>query len=154
MGYGLPAAIAAKLVHPDRAAVCFAGDGCFLMSCNELATAALYGLGVIVIVVNNGMYGSIRMHQEKEYPGRVHATALENPDFVALARAFGGYGEQVLETESFAAAFARARAFADETRKPALLELKIDAEAITPSATLTQLRQRALASGHTIRSSQ
>ncbi|WP_028347525.1 thiamine pyrophosphate-binding protein [Bradyrhizobium murdochi] len=154
MGYGLPAAIAAKLVHPDRTAVCFAGDGCFLMSCNELATAAQYGLGVIVIVVNNGMYGSIRMHQEKEYPGHVHATALENPDFVALARSFGGYGEQVLETERFAAAFARARAFAKERRKPALLELKIDAEAITPSATLTQLRERALASRHAIPSSE
>jgi acetolactate synthase I/II/III large subunit len=152
MGYGLPAAIAAKLVHPERTAVCFAGDGCFLMSANELATASQYGLGVIVIVVNNGMYGSIRMHQEKEYPGRVHATALKNPDFVALARSFGGYGEQVLETESFAAAFARARVFADERCKPALLELKIDAEAITPSATLTQLRERAQALGHTIRS--
>jgi acetolactate synthase I/II/III large subunit len=145
MGYGLPAAIAAKLVHPERTAVCFAGDGCFLMSVNELATAARHDLGVITIVVNNGMYGSIRMHQEKEYPGRVHATALENPDFVALARAFGGYGELVLETDGFAAAFARARAFADEKRKPVVLELRIDPEAITPTATLMQLRQRALA---------
>ncbi|MCK1479476.1 thiamine pyrophosphate-binding protein [Bradyrhizobium sp. 197] len=145
MGYGLPAAIAAKLVDPTRTTVCFAGDGCFLMSANELATAAQYGLGVIVIVVNNGMYGSIRMHQEKEYPGRVHATTLENPDFVALARAFGGHGELVLDTASFADAFARARTFADEKRKPALLELKIDPEAITPSTTLTQLRQRVLA---------
>jgi acetolactate synthase-1/2/3 large subunit len=153
MGYGLPAAITAKLVYPDRTAVCFAGDGCFLMSANELATASRHHLGVIIIVVNNGMYGSIRMHQEKEYPGRVHATALENPDFVALARSFGGYGEQVLETEGFAAAFARARAFADERRKPALLELKIDAEAITPAATLTQLRKSALASRHAIGSS-
>lgn len=144
MGYGLPAAIAAKLVHPERTAVCFAGDGCFLMSANELATAAQYGLGVVVIVVNNGMYGSIRMHQEKEYPGRVHATSLENPDFVALARAFGGHGELVSDTAGFAAAFSRARAFADEKHKPAVLELKIDPEAITPSATLTQLRQRAL----------
>jgi acetolactate synthase-1/2/3 large subunit len=149
MGYGLPAAITAKLVHPERTAVCFAGDGCFLMSANELATAAQYGLGVVVIVVNNGMYGSIRMHQEKEYPGRVHATTLENPNFVALARAFGGYGEIVLETEGFAAAFARARTFADGNRKPALLELKVDPEAITPNATLTQLRQRALKAGNT-----
>ena len=84
------------------------------------------------------------MHQEKEYPGRVHATSLENPDFVALARAFGGHGELVSDTEGFADAFSRARAFADEKRKPAVLELKIDPEAITPSATLTQLRQRAL----------
>ncbi|WP_407180677.1 thiamine pyrophosphate-binding protein [Bradyrhizobium sp. STM 3562] len=145
MGYGLPAAIAAKLVHPERAAVCFAGDGCFLMSANELATAVRHGLGVIVIVVNNGMYGSIRMHQEKEYPGRVHATALDNPDFVALARAFGAHGELVPKTDDFAAAFARAMAFADKERKPAVLELRIDPEAITPTATLTQLRERALA---------
>ncbi|WP_439362025.1 thiamine pyrophosphate-binding protein [Bradyrhizobium sp. DASA03007] len=145
MGYGLPAAIAAKLVHPQRTAVCFAGDGCFLMSANELATAAQYGLGIIVVVVNNGMYGSIRMHQEKEYPGRVHATALDNPDFAALARAFGGYGELVADTETFASAFARAKAFADEKRKPAVLELRIDPEAITPNATLTQLRERARA---------
>jgi acetolactate synthase-1/2/3 large subunit len=145
MGYGLPAAIATKLVHPERIAVCFAGDGCFLMSANEFATAVRHGLGVIVIVVNNGMYGSIRMHQEKDYPGRVHATALDNPDFVALACAFGGYGELVLQTESFAAAFARAVSFADKEHKPALLELRIDPEAITPTATLTQLRERSLA---------
>jgi acetolactate synthase-1/2/3 large subunit len=144
MGYGLPAAIAAKLVHADRTAICFAGDGCFLMSVNELATAARHGLGVIAIVINNGIFGSIRMHQEKEYPGRVHATALENPDFALLARAFGGYGEQVLETGTFAAAFARAKAFADGRNMPAVLELKIDPEAITPTATLTQLRQRAV----------
>jgi acetolactate synthase-1/2/3 large subunit len=145
MGYGLPAAIAAKLAHPERTAVCFAGDGCFLMSANELATAARHGLGVIAIIINNSMYGSIRMHQEKEYPGRVHATALDNPDFAALARAFGGHGELVLETDAFPAAFARARAFADEKSKPAILELRIDPEAITPTATLTQLRERALA---------
>lgn len=145
MGYGLPAAIAAKLVRADCTAVCFAGDGCFLMSANELATAGQYGLGVIVIVVNNGMYGSIRMHQEKDYPGRVHATTLDNPDFVALARAFGGYGELVMDAEAFAAAFARAKAFADERCKPAVLELRIDPEAITPTATLTQLRERAKA---------
>ncbi|MGM5024106.1 thiamine pyrophosphate-binding protein [Tardiphaga sp. 367_B4_N1_1] len=148
MGYGLPAAIAAKLVHPDRTAVCFAGDGCFLMSVNELATAAQYGLGVIVIVVNNGMYGSIRMHQEKEYPGRVHATTLENPDFVALARAFGGYGELVSDTSNFADAFGRALAFSDMARRPAVLELKMDPEAIMPGTTLAQLRQRALEARH------
>ena len=153
MGYGLPAAIVAKLVHPDRTAICFAGDGCFLMSANELATAARHGLGVIAIVINNGIFGSIRMHQEKEYPGRVHATALENPDFALLARAFGGYGEQVLETGTFAAAFARAKAFADGRSMPAVLELKIDPEAITPTATLTQLRQRAVASRDVTRSS-
>lgn len=147
MGYGVPAAMAAKLVHPERTAICFAGDGCFLMTGHELATATQYGLGIIVIVVNNGMYGSIRMHQEKEYPGRVYATDLFNPDFTALAKAYGGHGELVLQTGQFAGAFARARQFADEQRKPALIELRIDPEAITPNATLTQLRERALAKG-------
>jgi acetolactate synthase-1/2/3 large subunit len=145
MGYGLPAALAAKLVHPERPVICFAGDGCFLMSGQELATATQYGLGIVVLVVNNGMYGSIRMHQEKEFPGRVYATDLFNPDFPALARAYGGQGELVTHTEQFADAFARARKFADEQRKPALIELRIDPEAITPNATLTQLRERALA---------
>ncbi|MCK1540956.1 thiamine pyrophosphate-binding protein [Bradyrhizobium sp. 179] len=145
MGYGLPAAITAKLVHPERTTVCFAGDGCFLMSANELATAARYRLGVVALVVNNGMYGSIRMHQEKEYPGRVHATELENPDFAALARAFAGYGEVVERTEEFAPAFERATAFAERYSKPAVLELRIDPEAITPSTTLTQLRRAAQA---------
>ncbi len=147
MGYGVPAAMAAKLVHPERTAICFAGDGCFLMTGHELATATQYGLGIIVIVVNNGMYGSIRAHQEKEYPGRVYATDLFNPDFVALAKAYGGHGELVLRTEEFADAFARARQFADTHRRPALIELRIDPEAITPNATLTQLRERALAKG-------
>lgn len=147
MGYGVPAAMAAKLVHPERTAICFAGDGCFLMTGHELATATQYGLGIIVIVVNNGMYGSIRMHQEKDYPGRVYATDLFNPDFTALAKAYGGHGELVLHTGQFADAFARARQFADEQRKPALIELRIDPEAITPNATLTQLRERALAKG-------
>ena len=145
MGYGVPAAIAAKLVHPERTVICFAGDGCFLMSGQELTTATQYGLGIVILVVNNGMYGSIRMHQEKEFPGRVYATDLFNPDFTALAKAYGGYGELVLSTEEFAGAFARARQFADEQRKPALIELRIDPEAITPNATLTQLRERALA---------
>jgi acetolactate synthase-1/2/3 large subunit len=145
MGYGVPAAIAAKMLHPERPVVCFAGDGCFLMTGHELATASQYGAGIVVIVVNNGMYGSIRMHQENEYPGRVYATELFNPDFAALAQAYGGQGELVLRTEDFAGAFARARKFADERRRPALIELRIDPEAITPNATLTQLRERALA---------
>ncbi|WP_029002661.1 thiamine pyrophosphate-binding protein [Azorhizobium doebereinerae] len=148
MGYGLPAAIAAKLLHPAREVVCFAGDGCFLMSGQELATACQYGAGVVVIVVDNAMYGSIRMHQEKEYPGRVFATALTNPDFCALARAYGAFAERVEDTAAFAPAFARARAFAAEQSRPALLELKIDPDAITPSATLTQLRAAALKAGH------
>ena len=145
MGYGLPAALTAKLVHPERPVICFAGDGCFLMTGHEMATATQYGLGIIIIVVNNGMYGSIRMHQENEFPGRVYATDLFNPDFPALARAYGGQGELVTHTEQFADAFARARTFADEQRRPALIELRIDPEAITPNATLSQLRERALA---------
>src|SRR6202012_4086520 len=93
MGYGLPAAIAAKLKYPERQVVCFAGDGCFMMYPQELATAVQFGAAIIVIVVNNGMLGTIRMHQEREYPGRVSSTNLRNPDFVALARAFGAFAE-------------------------------------------------------------
>lgn len=148
MGYGLPAAIAAKLHNPAREVICFAGDGCFLMSGQELITARQHGAGVVVIVVNNGMYGSIRMHQEREYPGRVYATSLDNPDFPALAQAYGCFGERVEATADFAAAFARARAFAAAEKRPALLELVIDPEAITPSATLTGLREAALKAGH------
>ena len=124
MGYGFPAAIAAKLVHPERPVVCFAGDGCFLMAAQELATAMRYRLALVVVLVNNGSYGSIRMHQEREYPGRPVATDLENPDFVALARSYGAYGEQVERTEDFAAAYERAASCGG----PALLELKIGIE--------------------------
>jgi acetolactate synthase-1/2/3 large subunit len=141
MGYGLPAAVAAKAVHPDRPVICFAGDGCFMMHGQELATAVQYGLNIIVIVVNNASLGTIRMHQENHYPGRVSATDLVNPDFAALARAYGAHGEVVLDDAEFEAAFARALA----AGKPALLELRIDAEAITPSATLSGLRAKALA---------
>ncbi|MGR7993994.1 thiamine pyrophosphate-binding protein [Xanthobacter sp. ZOL 2024] len=148
MGYGLPAAIAAKLHNPARDVICFAGDGCFLMSGQELITARQHGAGVVVIVVNNGMFGSIRMHQEREYPGRVYATSLDNPDFPALAQAYGCFGERVEATADFADAFARARAFAAAEKRPALLELVIDPEAITPSATLTGLREAALKAGH------
>jgi acetolactate synthase-1/2/3 large subunit len=129
MGYGFPAAIAAKLRHPERDVVCFAGDGCFLMYPQELATAMQYGAPCIVIVVNNGMYGTIRMHQEKRYPGRVSATGIHNPDYVALARSFGAYGELVESNDAFAAAFERARA----SGKPALLELRTDPRQITPT---------------------
>ena len=129
MGYGFPAAIAAKLRHPERDVVCFAGDGCFLMYPQELATAMQYGAPCIVIVVNNGMYGTIRMHQEKRFPGRVSATAIHNPDFVALARSFGAFGELVETTDAFAAAFERARA----SGLPALLELRTDPRQITPA---------------------
>jgi acetolactate synthase-1/2/3 large subunit len=143
MGYGTPAAVAAKLVYPQRTVVCFAGDGCFLMNGQELATAVQYQLAVIFIVVNNGMYGTIRMHQEREFPGRVHGTALVNPDFVALAKAYGAHGELVERTADFAPAFERARA----AGRPALLELRIDPEAISPRTTLTALRQEALGRG-------
>ena len=134
--------MAAKAVHPDRPVVCFAGDGCFLMHGQELATAVQYGLNIVVLVINNNMLGTIRMHQERHYPGRVSATDFVNPDFAAYARAFGAHGEVVERTEDFAAAFARAQA----AGKPALLELRIDPEAITPTATLSGLREAALAS--------
>src|SRR3954467_5596776 len=136
MGYGVPAAVAAKAVHPDRTVVCVAGDGDFLMTGQELATAVQEGLAILVLVVNNGMYGTIRMHQERRYPGRVVGTDLRNPDFVALARAFGAHGELAERTEDFPAGLERALA-ADA---PALLELRVDPEAITPRATLSEIR--------------
>jgi acetolactate synthase I/II/III large subunit len=144
MGYGVPAAIAAKIVHPERMVLSWNGDGCFLMCGQELATAAQYGANVIFIVVNNGMYGTIRMHQEREYPARVHGTALANPDFVQLARAYGAHGELVEETSRFAAAFERALAATGAGGKSALIELRIDPQAITPNTTLDALREQAL----------
>ena len=141
MGYGVPAAIAAKIAEPHRTVIAFAGDGDFLMNGQELATAMQYGANVIVIVVNNGMYGTIRMHQEREYPARVSGTELRNPDFAALARAYGAHGEMVDTTEAFAPAMARALA----AGKPALIELRLDPEAITPAITLSALRAQALA---------
>jgi len=139
MGYGTPAAVAAKRIHPGRTVVGFAGDGCFMMTGQELATAVQYGLGVIFIVVNNGMYGTIRMHQEREYPGRVSGTALVNPDFAALARAYGAWGAAVERSADFAPAFEQALASAG----PALIELRIDPEAISPTRTLSGLRRAA-----------
>ena len=130
MGYGLPAALAAKVVHPDRPAVCFAGDGCFLMAAQELATAAMYNLQVVVVVIDNASYGSIRGHQEKHFPGRVVATDLVSPDFVALARAYGAYAEEVFATEQFAAAFDRALA----SGKPALITFKQDVTEVVGGA--------------------
>lgn len=138
MGYGVPAAVAAKLIHPDRPVVAFAGDGCFLMTGQELATAVQYDVPIVIILVNNGMYGTIRMHQEREYPGRESATALRNPDFTALARAYGAHAERVETTEAFAPAFERAMA----AGAPALLELMLDPEAISPTQTLSGLRDR------------
>ncbi|TCT03233.1 thiamine pyrophosphate-binding protein [Aquabacter spiritensis] len=140
MGYGIPAGVMAKRQFPDRTVVAFAGDGCYLMNGQEFATAVQYGVPVINIVVDNGMYGTIRMHQEREYPGRVSASTLRNPDFAAYARAFGGHGETVLRTEDFLPAFARAQA----SGLPAILHCKLDPEALTPMRTLSAIRQEAL----------
>ena len=136
MGYGVPAAIAAKIVRPERTVVCFGGDGCFLMASQELATAVQYNAAVIFIVVNNAMYGTIRMHQEKNYPGRVSGTDLQNPHFAALARSFGAVGEIVEETAQFGPALDRCIA----SGKPALIEVRIDPQAITPNTTLDKIR--------------
>src|SRR5688500_12031128 len=142
MGYGYPAAVAAKLARPQRKVIAVCGDGDFLMNGQEIATAAQYGAAFVALVVNNGLYGTIRMHQEREYPGRVFGTSLQNPDFAAYARAFGGHGETVERTEDFAAAFERAEA----SGKPALIELKIDPDAITPATTLSAIREKSLKS--------
>jgi acetolactate synthase-1/2/3 large subunit len=136
MGYGVPSAVAAKILFPARTVISFSGDGCFLMNGQELATAVQYDARVIFIVVNNGMYGTIRMHQEREYPRRVSGTELHNPDFAALARAYGLYGEQVTRTADFSDAWARAKACG----RPALIELRTDPEAISPRTTLSALR--------------
>lgn len=139
MGYGVPAAIAAKLRYPERAVVAFAGDGCFLMNGQEFATAVQYHANIVCIVVNNGMFGTIRMHQERHYPGRVSGTDLVNPDFEAYARAFGGHGELVERTEDFRGAFERARSCG----KPAILELRVDPQALTPGRSLSEIRKTA-----------
>jgi acetolactate synthase-1/2/3 large subunit len=142
MGYGYPAAVAAKLAAPNRTVLAVCGDGDFLMNGQELATAAQYGAHFVALVVNNGLYGTIRMHQEREYPGRVFGTGLQNPDFAAYARAFGGHGETVERTEDFAPAFERA----SRSGKPAIIELRIDPDAITPATTLSAVREKALKS--------
>jgi acetolactate synthase-1/2/3 large subunit len=141
MGYGVPAAVAAKLVHPGRLVLSWNGDGCFLMNGQELATAVQYGLAVVFVVVDNGMYGTIRMHQERTYPAREHGTALVNPDFAALARAYGAHGETIARTAEFAPAFERAIA----SGRPALLHLKLDPQALTMNATLDELRAQEFA---------
>ncbi len=140
MGYGLPAAIAAKVAFPERTVLCFAGDGDFQMNCQELGTAMQAGAQPIVFILNNGTYGTIRAHQERTYPARVSGTDLQNPDFVMLARAYGYHAERVERTEDFPAAFARARA----SRTGAVLDLVISAEALTPRQTLSQMRDVAL----------
>jgi acetolactate synthase-1/2/3 large subunit len=141
MGYGVPAAVAAKISQPRRTVIAFAGDGDFLMNGQELATAAQYGAAIKVFVVNNGMYGTIRMHQEREYPARVSGTALKNPDFAALARAYGLHGEMVDKTADFAPALERCL----KHDGPTLVELRIDPEAITTGTTLEKIRSAALA---------
>jgi acetolactate synthase-1/2/3 large subunit len=143
MGYGVPAGVAAKIVDPERTVVTFAGDGEFMMTGQELATAVQYRAGLILIVFNNNMFGTIRMHQEREYPGRVLGTELHNPDFAALAQAYGGHGEVVEKTADFAPALARAVAFANEQKLPAVIELRYDGNLITPGATLETIRKNA-----------
>ena len=141
MGYGVPAAVAGAIVHPDRPVLSFSGDGCFLMNGQEIATAMHYSLKPIFFVINNGMYGTIRMHQEREYPTRVSGTMLTNPDFAALGRAYGLYSETVERTEDFDGAFARAR----EAGRAALIELRLDPEAISTRISLSKLRELSLA---------
>jgi acetolactate synthase-1/2/3 large subunit len=141
MGYGVPAAVAMKRLYPERPVICIAGDGDFLMNGQEFATAVQYGLPIIVVIADNGLYGTIRMHQEREYPGRIIATDLHNPDFAAYARAFGGFGVSVERTADFPAAFKGAQA----SGKPAIIRLAIDPEAITPVTTLSKIRAKSLA---------
>ena len=138
MGYGFPAALAAKAVYPHRDVICAAGDGCFMMASNELATAMQYGLNVITLVSNNSTYGTIRMHQEREYPARVSGTDLRNPDFAAYARSFGAFGATVTRTEDFQMAFAEAKA----SGLPAVIDLKTSANDIAPGRTIEALRKR------------
>jgi acetolactate synthase I/II/III large subunit len=138
MGYGFPAAIAAKLHHPGRTVVCLAGDGCFQMTLNEMSTAIQHQAAVIVIVCNNGRYGTIRMHQERSYPGRVSGTDLANPDFPALARAYRGHGEVVTHQDDFAPAFARAKA----SGTLAVIELKLDPDMLSTGQSLSDLGAR------------
>jgi acetolactate synthase-1/2/3 large subunit len=139
MGYGLPAAIAAKLAHPERPVVCFAGDGCFAMTFNELGTAVQYGLPMVILIANNGMYGTIRMHQERNFPGRPNGTSLVNPDFAALAKAHGAEGVTVTRGADFEAVLRQALA----AEVPFVIDLRLDPEAITPMETLTGVRDKA-----------
>ncbi len=145
MGYGVPAGIAAKLVAPERTVVTFAGDGDFLMTAQELATAAMHQAGVLILVFNNGMYGTIRMHQERHHPARVIGTELLNPRFDLLAQSYGGFGAVVESSGQFAPALAEALAFTRARKLPAVVELRTDAQVITPGTTLAAIRANALA---------
>ena len=142
MGYGVPAAIGVKRLYPERTVVAVAGDGDFLMTGQDFATAVQFDAPIIVVLADNGLYGTIRMHQEREYPGRISATTLRNPDFAAYARTFGGFGVTVEKTADFPAAFRAAQA----SRLPAIIHLKTDPEAITATTTLSKLRETALKS--------
>ena len=144
MGYGLPAAVAMKRLMPERIVVAFCGDGDFLMTGQEFATAVQHDLPIVAIVVDNGMYGTIRMHQERHHPGRVIATSLKNPDFAALGRAYGGFGATVEKTADFAPTFKAAQA----SGKPAIIHVKVDPQVITPSTTLDAIRKQAEAAHH------
>ncbi|SPD64465.1 ACETOLACTATE SYNTHASE ISOZYME II (LARGE SUBUNIT) PROTEIN [Cupriavidus taiwanensis] len=145
MGYGLPAAISAKLEHPERTVVCYAGDGCFQMNLQELGVAMQYRLGIVVLVFNNGIWGTIRAHQEREFPGRTIALGFENPEFTELARAYRGYGEVVASDAEFGPALDRALDFVSTHSMPALLELRYDPDGIAPGMTLSAIRAAALA---------
>jgi acetolactate synthase-1/2/3 large subunit len=140
MGYGVPAAVAMKRLVPDRTVVAIAGDGDFLMNGQEFATAAQYDLPIVFIICDNASYGTIRMHQEREYPDRVCATDLKNPDFAAYARSFGGFGARVAHTDEFPAAFEAAR----HSGLPSIIHLDIDTRAITTTTTLDAIRGKAL----------
>jgi acetolactate synthase-1/2/3 large subunit len=143
MGYSVPAGVAAKIIDPKRTVITFAGDGEYMMNGQELATAVQYKAGVVIIVFNNGMFGTIRMHQERDYPGRVSGTELHNPDFAALAVAYGAHGEVVDKTADFGPALERALAHANSRNLPALIELRYDGNLITPGATLETIRKNA-----------
>ena len=132
MGYGLPAAIAAKLAYPDRDVICMAGDGCFQMVSQEFGTAMQYGANIIVLISNNGMYGTIRMHQQKRYPKRPSGTQLINPDFAALAESYGGFGATVTTQSEFVSALEQAKV----ANKPCILDMKVDPAALSPRAIL------------------
>lgn len=139
MGYGLPAAVAAKVAYPERMVICFAGDGDIQMNIQELGTAMQAGAQPIVLVLNNGMYGTIRMHQERDFPARVSGTEIINPDYVQLAQAYGFHAERVQATDEFAAAFDRAAASATG----GLLELIVPKNMLTPGMSIEQMRNRA-----------
>ncbi|KWW37134.1 thiamine pyrophosphate-binding protein [Cupriavidus metallidurans] len=145
MGYGLPAAISAKLEDPSRTVVCYAGDGCFQMNLQELGVAMQYRLGIVILVFNNGMWGTIRAHQEREFPGRTIALGFDNPEFSQLVKAYHGHGEVVDRDEDFAPAFARALEFANREQLPALIELRYEPDGIAPGVTLSGIRAAALA---------